>query len=474
MGAYLTLPVNTEIHDQPDWVITGGYINQDTDTVYISCGTNDPGASFSYRNMWVQLVLHHTNGTLEYRRVAGVSGSGQDIYEPFSGTLTSAGLNNRDVDYVYLAMRCSTWTDSNHSNHCKIGEGAGDTDPGYSIPGTTLYLQHTVPPAIGNLRNNSPYNGNSGVSSSTNSIAVAYDWVGGDAIDTCWYGLNNTGWKVTPTGNGYFTITGLQPGTTYQISAKASNEAGDSNRLDIWVRTRYDAPTVSSNISNIGLEGFRINWSSNRTMKSIRYKIDNVRDWTSTNVNATSGYIDVTNLSPATTYTVRVSGYSSDNYDGILSNEVTLTVTTLEIGKITSISEITHGTSFTVNITNPSNTNCTLKMWVTGNGDTTTVSKDTKATLTVTFTESEWDSIYRKYPAANTVTLNAQLTTHGIKDYNDTTKTQIITLTGIQKTAHFGVSNKPRRVQVWVGDSSGKARRAVAWVGAGGETKRTI
>ena len=433
MGAYLTLPVNTEIHDQPDWVITGGYINQDTDTVYISCGTNDSGASFKYKNMWVQLVLHHTNGTLEYKRVAGVSGSGEDIYEPFSGTLTSAGLNNRDVDYVYLAMRCSTWTDSNHSNHCKIGEGAGDTDPGYSIPGTTLYLQHTVPPVIGNLRNNSPYNGNSGVSSSTNSIAVAYDWVGGDAIDTCWYGLNNTGWKVTPTGNGYFTITGLQPGTTYQISAKASNEAGDSNRLDIWVRTRYDAPTVSSNISNIGLEGFRINWSSNRTMKSIRYKIDNVRDWTSTNVNAT-----------------------------------------LEIGKITSISEITHGTSFTVNITNPSNTNCTLKMWVTGNGDTTTVSKDTKATLTVTFTESEWDSIYRKYPAANTVTLNAQLTTHGIKDYNDTTKTQIITLTGIQKTAHFGVSNKPRRVQVWVGDSSGKARRAVAWVGAEGGTKRTI
>ena len=81
---------------------------------------------------------------------------------------------------------------------------------------------------------------------------------------------------------------------------------------------------------------------------------------------------------------------------------------------------------------------------------------------------------HRKYPAANTVTLNAQLTTHGIKDYNDTTKTQIITLTGIQKTAHFGVSNKPRRVQVWVGDSSGKARRAVAWVGAEGGTKRTI
>lgn len=475
MAAYLTLPVGTEIHDQPDWEISGGYIDQANNRVSISCITNDAGASFSYQGMWVQLVRHYSDGREDYTEVAGVHGSGQDIYQNFSGTVT-VDMSNRSIQYVYLAMRCTTWADSGERNHCTISSKA-DTDPGYAIPGTTLYLEHIVAPVIGNLRNNSPYNGNSGVSSSTNSIAIAYDWTGGDAIDTCYYSLNDNGWHVTPTGSGYFTITGLQPGTTYKISALASNAAGNSNRLDIWVRTRYDAPTVSANITNIGLEGFTINWSSNRTMKSIRYKIDNVRDWISSNVSSASGTINVSNLSPATRYTVRVSGYSSDTYDGILSNEVTLTVTTLDIAKITSISEITHGEEFTVTITNPSASDTTLSLNVSGNGggwEHDILSQSTGNTITVDLSESDWDEIYRRYPASNEVTLTAQLTTHGIQDYDDTEKSQTITLTGIQKTAHFGVDNAPRRVQVWVGDSSNKPRRAVCWVGADGGTKRTI
>lgn len=469
MGAYLTLPVGTEIHDQPDWEISGGYIDQDNNRVSISCITNDSGASFRYFGMWVQIVRHFTDGHEDYTEVAGVHGSGENIYKNFSGTI-SVDLGNESVQYVYLAMRCTNWDNSGHSSHCTISSDA-DSDPGYKIPGTTLYLEHTVAPVIGNIRNTNPYNSNNRISASTNSISIAVSRTDGDAATAWYYSINNGSWTKC---NSSFTISNLSQGTSYTVRVRAQNSAGYSNTVNITIRTRYNAPTVSASIQNIGLEGFNIKWRSNRTMKSIRYKIDNVRNWVSSNVNGTSGTISVSNLSPATKYTVRVSGYSSNTYDSILSNEVTLTVTTLYIAKITSITAITHGEEFTVNITNPSNSNCTLEMWVEGNGDTTTITKTTKATITVEPTESEWDSIYRRYPAANTVTLHAQLTTHGIKDYDDTEKTQTITLTGIQKTAHFGVNNAPRRVQVWVGDSTGKPRRAVCWVGAGGGTKRTI
>ena len=67
----------------------------------------------------------------------------------------------------------------------------------------------------------------------------------------------------------------------------------------------------------------------------------------------------------------------------------------------------------------------------------------------------------------------AQLVTHGNKDYNDNQKTSTITLTGIQKTCKTGINNTPRRVQVWVGDSSGKARRCVSWTNVS-KIRRTI
>lgn len=475
MGSYRDIQTNVQIHRWPDWYTSGGFINQDTDTVYFSASASGSGR-YGY-TIEIYLVKVDTSGGLHYDSPI-VSHTG---HTDFSGTKTGCGMNDRSIASVYLAMYCSMSDDK--GGPCTItgpasgnpGGGdetyAADTKPGMKIPGTELTLQHVVAPTIGNIRNTNPYNGNSGISASTSSISVAASHTGGDAPTYWQYSVNNGAWTNCSSS---VTISGLGEGTSRTIRMRAGNEAGTSNTLSITIRTRYNAPVVSANISNIGLEGFRINWSSNKTMKSIRYKIDNVRDWTSSNVSATSGNINVTNLSPATRYTVRVSGYSSNSYDGLLSNEVVLTVTTLDIAKISSISAITHGEEFTVNITNPSGSSCTLELWVEGNGDTTTITKTTTATITVTPTESEWDSIYRRYPAANTVTMHALLTTHGIKDYNDTTKTQIITLTGIQKTAHFGVDNKPRRVQVWVGDSSGKARRAVAWVGAEGGTKRTI
>ena len=472
MGAHLDIG-RVRIHTSPNWDITSASIDQDTGNVSVNVVTsNTSGGRFSYHGMWVQLVRVYADGHTDCTEIAGVhgSGSGDDIYRDFSGSKT-VDMSDDSVTRVYLAMRCTMHADG--GGNCTISSAANN-DPGYEIPGTSMTLIHTVVPEIGNLRNTNPYNNNQAISASTNSISLAFDRTGGDEATNLYYSHGDY-WRDIP-GNSYsFTLTGFTPGQSVFVNVLASNSAGNSPTMPgITVRTRYDAPTVSASSSSIGLEGFKINWSSNRTMKSIRYKIDGVRDWTSSNVSSTSGTITVSNLSPSTKYTVRVSGYSSDTYDGILSNEVTFTVTTLAIGTISSISTITHGQSFTVNINNPSGSSCTLKLWVDGNGGTATITKTTTGNITVTPSESEWDNIYKRYTNTNTVTLKAQLTTHGIKDYSDSEKNKTITLTGIQKTAHFGISNKPRRVQVWIGDSSGKARRCVCWIGAGGGTKRTI
>lgn len=472
MGAHLDIG-RIRIHTKPNWDLVSASIDQDSNTVSVNVETsNNIGGRFEYHGMWVQLVRVYKDGHTDCTEIAGVhgSGSGNNIYRDFSGT-KNVDMQDDNVTRVYLAMRCTMHADG--GGDCDIS-GAANQNPGYEIPGTSMTLIHTVVPEIGNVRNTNPYNGNQKVSASTNSVSIAFDWTGGDKPTNLYYSHGDY-WRPIP-GNAYsFTLDGYAPGYSVFVNILATNSAGNSpTQPGITIRTRYDAPTVSANSSNVGLEGFRISWSSNRTMKSIRYKIDGVRDWTSFNVGSNSGNMTVTGLNPGTQYTVRVSGYSSDAYDGILSNEVTFNVTTLAIATITGISNITHGQSFTVSISNPSGSNCTLRLWVDGNGGTASISKSTTGNITVTPSEAEWDNIYRRYTNSNSVTLKAQLTTHGSKNYTDSQKTKTITLTGIQKTAHFGVNNAPRRVQLWVGDSSGKARRCVGWVGTGSGTKRTI
>lgn len=55
-----------------------------------------------------------------------------------------------------------------------------------------------------------------------------------------------------------------------------------------------------------------------------------------------------------------------------------------------------------------------------------------------------------------------------------TKKQKNMVLTGIAKTVHTGINNSPRRVQVWIGDNSQKARRSVTWTGRSGDPHRTI
>lgn len=471
MGVYFDFPVGAVVHEHPKWTISGGHLNQDTGEVSLSVSASGgSGSSFSYSYIYVQLVCLYPSGDYTMDYVCGLENPGfGDIYGDFSGTIT-VDLNAGATE-CYLAMRCAQYDDTGGKS-CTISSAA-DSDPGYEIPGTRITLDTTDPPVISNLRNTNPYNGHTSISASMDSISFAFDSTGEDAPTKTYYSFGDY-WREIPNAVLSYTISGYQPGTTVRFNVLGNNEAGNSNILDGVIRTRYENPVVSASVVSAGLESLTVNWSSTRPLKQLDYSIAGGYEIVQLS-GQTSGQLVLTGLSPGTQYPIYINGTSTDEYDTLGSATITIYGTTAGIPKITSISSITHGQSFTVTISNPSNLSTTLKLWVTGNNVRMdkSINTTTNGNVTVTLTESEWDKVYRTFPKANTHTLYAQLVTHASKDYNDTQQSKTITLTGIQKTAHVGVSNKPRRCQVWVGVSN-KPHRCVTWVGVNNTPHRTI
>ena len=474
MGVYFKYPVDTLIHTSPRWRIKEGYLNQDTGEVYLYAEATSTAGSFSYSYIYVQLVCVYPSGEYTMNRICGKDNPGfGDMYGDFSGSIT-VDLND-GAEYCYLAMRCSQYEDTDYGSggsHCTISSDA-DHDPGYEIPGTRVTLDTTKAPVISNLRNTNPYNGHTSVSASMDSISFAFDSTGEDAPTKTYYSFGDY-WREIPNAGTSHSISGYQPGTTVKFNVMGSNEAGNSNILDGVIRTRYENPVVSATVVGSGLESLTVNWSSTRPLKQLDYSIAGGYEIIQLNGDK-SGTITLTGLSPNTRYPIYINGTSTDEYDTLGSETITIYGTTASIPTITNISAITHGQSFTITVNNPSKLSTTIKIWVSGNSVRLDKSIDTttNGSVTVTLSESEWDKVYRSFPKQNTHTLYAQLVTHASKDYSDSQKSKTITLTGIQKTAHIGVSNKPRRCQVYIG-IDGKPRRCVSWVGVNNTPKRTI
>ena len=470
MGVYFKYPVDTLIHTSPRWRIKDGYLNQDTGEVYLYAKTDSTAGSFSYSYIYVQLVCLYPSGKYTMHRICGLENDWfGDIYGDFSGTI-HVDLNDGATE-CYLAMRCAQYEDTG-GNSCTISSAA-DSDPGYEIPGTRITLDTTDPPVISNLRNTNPYNGHTSISASMDSISFAFDSTGEDAPTKTYYSFGDY-WREIPNAGTSHSISGYQPGTTVKFNVMGSNEAGNSNILDGVIRTRYENPVVTATVVGSGLESLTVNWSSTRPLKQLDYSIAGGYEIIQLNGDK-SGTITLTGLSPNTRYPIYINGTSTDEYDTLGSETITIYGTTASIPTITNISAITHGQSFTITVNNPSKLSTTIKIWVSGNSVRLDKSIDTttNGSVTVTLSESEWDKVYRSFPKQNTHTLYAQLVTHASKDYSDSQKSKTITLTGIQKTAHIGVSNKPRRCQVYIG-IDGKPRRCVSWVGVNNTPKRTI
>lgn len=316
--------------------------------------------------------------------------------------------------------------------------------------------------------------------SSTGLDNMKISWSSNYPLSSITYTVNGASHTIQVNGatSGSFTVSGLSAGSSYTVSVKGTSTSSyDSlqSSTDTVTGTTKAAPALTISLDNKGLESMRLNWSCTYAIKQLVYKVGTAAEKTVSISNAKSGTITLTGLHPNTEYTVRASATTSDANDAYPVPQKSVNGTTLDIARITSIASIIHSRDFNVTFTNPSGTSATIKLWATGNGFTQNISINvtTAGTKTISPTEAQWDTIYKSFPNANTHTMYGQITTHGTSDYTDSQKSSTITLTGIQKTGKTGINNVPRRVQVWVGDSSGKARRCVTWTNVS-KIRRTI
>lgn len=226
---------------------------------------------------------------------------------------------------------------------------------------------------------------------------------------------------------------------------------------------RYAKFTVQQ-IDSKGLNWVKVKWATDKTIESTQYSLNggawtNLDSWTNT-----GSTFSIKNLNPNTSYTVKIK-VSVNGLDTI-SN--TLTVSTYDIGKISSVSNFEHGSSTNISITNPSGATLNLVMKI---GNTQIFSRAvTTNTTSISFGDTELDNIYKLYGSSSSLTATFILTT--ASTYTNS-KTCTITLKGNQKTIRENVSGTWKRGKIWV-NVNGTWKRGVIWENVNGTWKRGI
>lgn len=323
------------------------------------------------------------------------------------------------------------------------------------------------PPQISNLKNVSPYNNQQGVSSRTDYIGLSWSHSGGGNIE--WAEWSNNGGKSWNRTSGITSMSWdkLGAGSSWNLSIRAANSAGYSNVLSISIRTRHAIPNNSLQLISTDLETLTFKWSSDKQLAETKYKIDS-GGWINLGQTGTEGTFTVKWFDPNSKHTITFWGKSTSTYDSLEGTTPSASGTTKDRSHITSIGDTIFGLSISVKITQSADKKHKLKIWTDGNSRTPTFEFDNLEDGIYTFspTQDQLDDMYRCYSNTNIIPIYFLLTTHGDnKDWDDSRQSKDLTLTGIAKTAHIGVSNKPRRAQAWVGNSLQVPARAVCWVG---------
>ena len=219
--------------------------------------------------------------------------------------------------------------------------------------------------------------------------------------------------------------------------------------------------SISHSLNSTGLNSAKINWSSDSTCDLLQYSL-NSGAWKT----VTGNPYTISGLNPNTNYKVKTRVRRKDSQ--LYSQTGDLSFNTKDIGKISSLSNFTHGSSVTIGITNPSGQSLNLVMKI----DSTQIFSKTVTTSTksISFTDTELDNIYKSYGSSSSLTATFILTTAG--SYTNT-KTCTVTLNGNQKTARINVNNSWKRGKVFT-NVNGSWKKAVAWTNVNGTWRRCI
>jgi hypothetical protein len=156
------------------------------------------------------------------------------------------------------------------------------------------------------------------------------------------------------------SITGLTPGTTYYVRVRAVTNTLIGPNSSILTQSTIPVAPNQPIISNVTVETFTASW--NNVIGASNYRID-----VATTSNFTSGFVEgynnrtvtgtsinITDLSPGTTYYIRVRAVNDQTTDPVTSiNSVSAVQSTQVLTSTAPIATRITTTSFIVNWTNP-------------------------------------------------------------------------------------------------------------------------
>lgn len=207
-------------------------------------------------------------------------------------------------------------------------------------------------------------------------------------------------------GTGTCVISGYCNGPSGTSMSGESVSGSQTVTLDTIAR--YLTFTVHS-IRARTINTVSINWATDVPRNYTQYSL-NGQTWTdATDVVSSdnkSGYYTVTNLSPNTNYTIKTRCRRTDS--GLYTESGTISFTTYDYAKLTSVPNVNIGASQTIKWTNPNNASTSLKLCKTDNSQIINYGTVTGTSKTVTPTAS---TIYALTPNSNTYTARYILTT---------------------------------------------------------------
>lgn len=214
------------------------------------------------------------------------------------------------------------------------------------------------------------------------------------------------------------------------------------------------------------LEGIQVTWDADAYCDAMQYSL-NGGGW----VNGTHPTTYISGLSPETTNTIKITVRRMDSQ--LWTESATKTIDTKSIAKITSCSDFNFGDSTYISKTNNSGVSDQFRLELPDYGITVVKRTGVSNTFTLTLTDDEWDTIYKKLGNNNSIRVRFVVDTLGDYGTYANWADRTLTLKGNQKTIREKISGSWKRGKVWL-KVNNSWKRGVVWQNVNGTWKRSI
>lgn len=208
-----------------------------------------------------------------------------------------------------------------------------------------------------------------------------------------------------------------------------------------------------------------MNWSSDKIIDALYYSINGGSTWNYiSNPGTASGTYTINNLVPQTSYTIMTRMKSRDSQ--LYGNSSSLAIATYDIARFDNLTQIIHGDTNQIKITNPGN-RYPLSFTINNGADTILTRAISTANYDLTFTKEESDQIYALYPSSGELTVTVVLSADN--QYTESISIPLL-YKGNQRTTWINKEGF-KRGKVWY-NKNGTWKRATTWEKVSGTWKR--